>query len=138
MARANTLTVMVVDDQALFRRSLQDRLRSDGYDVVGAENGVEALELLEAAPSPCVVVLDLMMPVMNGIEFLHALERRPDREQIRVMLVSGHGVLERVALDSPRIVARLQKPLEMTELRSALEAQQEPSVWRQGPVRPVH
>ena len=130
--------VMVVDDQALFRRSLQDRLRSDGYDVVGAENGVEALELLEAAPSPCVVVLDLMMPVMNGIEFLQALDRRPDAASIRVMLVSGNGVLERVALDSPRVVARLQKPLEMTELRNALEAQTEPTEWCQGAVRPVH
>ncbi len=123
MAPAGPLTVMVVDDQALFRRSLQDRLRSIGYDVVGAENGMEALELLEAAPSPCVVILDLMMPVMNGIDFLQALERRPDARNVRVMLVSGHGVLERVALDSPRVVARLQKPLEMTELKSALETQ---------------
>ncbi len=123
MAPAGPLTVMIVDDQALFRRSLQDRLRSIGYDVVGAENGMEALELLEAAPSPCVVILDLMMPVMNGIDFLQALERRPDARNVRVMLVSGHGVLERVALDSPRVVARLQKPLEMTELKSALETQ---------------
>jgi len=138
VSRSAPLTVMVVDDQALFRRSLEDRLRSDGYDVVAAENGVEALELLEVAPSPCVVVLDLMMPVMNGIEFLQALDRRPDAASIRVMLVSGNGVLERVALDSPRVVARLQKPLEMTELRNALEAQAEPTGWRQDAVRPVH
>jgi CheY-like chemotaxis protein len=117
------LTVIVVDDQALFRRSLQDRLRSAGYDVVGAENGIEALELLQAAPSPCVVLLDLMMPVMNGVEFLQALDRRSDTEGVRVMLVSGHGLVDRVALDSKRIVARLQKPLEMDELRSALETQ---------------
>ena len=117
------LTVIVVDDQALFRRSHQDRLRSQGYDVVAAENGIEALELLQAAPSPCVVLLDLMMPVMNGVEFLHALDRRSDTEGVRVMLVSGHGLVERVALDSKRIVARLQKPLEMDELRSALETQ---------------
>lgn len=138
MARAAPLTVLVVDDQALFRRSLQDRLRSAGYDVVAAENGVEALELLEGAPGPCVVLLDLMMPVMNGVEFLHALDRRPEAANVRVMLVSGHGVLERVALDSPRVVARLQKPLEMTELRSALDAQLGPTDWPQGPVRPVH
>ncbi|MGZ6076580.1 MAG: response regulator, partial [Myxococcaceae bacterium] len=94
MARPSSLTVMVVDDQSLFRRSLQDRLRSDGYDVVGAENGAEALELLEGASDPCVVLLDLMMPVMNGIEFLHALDRRPQTANVRVMLVSGHGVLE--------------------------------------------
>ena len=123
MDRTRPLTVIVVDDQALFRRSLQDRLRSQGYDVVAAENGIEALELLQAAPSPCVVLLDLMMPVMNGVEFLHALDRRSDTEGVRVMLVSGHGLVERVALDSKRIVARLQKPLEMDELRSALETQ---------------
>jgi len=123
MDRPRPLTVIVVDDQALFRRSLQDRLRSAGYDVVAAENGIEALELLQAAPSPCVVLLDLMMPVMNGVEFLQALDRRSDADGVRVMLVSGHGVVERVALDSKRIVARLQKPLEMDELRSALETQ---------------
>jgi CheY-like chemotaxis protein len=123
MDRPTPLTVIVVDDQALFRRSLQDRLRSQGYDVVAAENGIEALELLQVAPSPCVVLLDLMMPVMNGVEFLQALDRRSDTEGVRVMLVSGHGLVERVALDSKRIVARLQKPLEMDELRSALETQ---------------
>jgi CheY-like chemotaxis protein len=129
--------LMVVDDQALFRRSLQDRLRSVGYDVVGAENGVEALELLEAASGPCVVLLDLMMPVMNGIEFLHALDRRPEASNVRVMLVSGAGVLDRVALDSTRIVARLQKPLEMTELKNALESELGPAAWRP-PERPLN
>ena len=128
MARDTPLTVIVVDDQALFRRSVQDRLRSDGYDVVAAENGIEALELLQAAPGPCVVLLDLMMPVMNGVEFLQALDRRGETGNVRVMLVSGHGVVDRVALDSKRVVARLQKPLEMDELRSALETQRGPSV----------
>jgi len=74
---------------------------------------------------------------MNGIEFLHALDRRPEAGNVRVMLVSGHGVLDRVALDSPRIVARLQKPLEMTELRSALETQLGPSGFRL-PSRPLN
>lgn len=135
MAPDSRLTVIVVDDQALFRRSIQDRLRSDGYDVVSAENGIEALELLQAAPGPCVVLLDLMMPVMNGVEFLHALDKRGEPGDVRVMLVSGHGVVDRVALDSKRVVARLQKPLEMNELRSALETQKAPSVPGQ---RTVH
>jgi len=137
VAQATPPMVMVVDDQALFRRSLQDRLRSVGYDVVGAENGVEALELLEAAPGTCVVLLDLLMPVMNGIEFLQALDRRPEASKVRVMLVSGAGVLDRVALDSTRIVARLQKPLEMTELRSALESELGPAAGRP-PGRPLN
>jgi CheY-like chemotaxis protein len=126
MRREHPLTVVVVDDQALFRRSIQDRLRADGYDVVGAENGFEALELLQVTPGPCVVLLDLMMPVMNGVEFLNTLEKRHESENVRVMLVSGNGVVDRVALDSKRIVARLQKPLEMNELRSALQTQERP------------
>lgn len=137
MAQPTPPMVLVVDDQALFRRSLQDRLRSVGYDVVAAENGVEALELLEAAPETCVVLLDLLMPVMNGIEFLQALDRRPEASKVRVMLVSGAGVLDRVALDSPRVVARLQKPLEMTELRSALETELGPVAGRP-PGRPLN
>jgi CheY-like chemotaxis protein len=89
MASDRPLTVIVVDDQALFRRSVQDRLRSDGYDVVSAENGIEALELLQVAPGPCVVLLDLMMPVMNGVEFLLALDKRGETGDVRVMLVSA-------------------------------------------------
>lgn len=130
MAQATPPMVMVVDDQALFRRSLQDRLRSVGYDVVSAENGLEALELLEATSGTCVVLLDLMMPVMNGIEFLQALDRRPEASKVRVMLVSTAGVLDRVSLDSPRIVARLQKPVEMGELKSALESELGPATAR--------
>jgi CheY-like chemotaxis protein len=126
MRRDHPLTVVVVDDQALFRRSIQDRLRADGYDVVGAENGFEALELLQVTSGPCVVLLDLMMPVMNGVEFLNTLEKRGEGANVRVMLVSGNGVVDRVALDSKRIVARLQKPLEMNELRTALELQERP------------
>ena len=138
MARAAPFMVMVVDDQALFRRSLSDRLRADGFDVMAAENGREALELLDAGPTLCVILLDLMMPVMNGVEFLHALDRRPDARNVRVMLVSGHGVLDRVALDSPRVVARLQKPLEMSELRHALQEQLGPAGWGRSPARPAN
>src|SRR5262249_23064597 len=115
MARHHPLTVLIVDDQALFRRSIQDRLRSDGDDVVAAENGFEALELLQGTDGPCVVLLDLMMPVKNGVEFLQTLDKRGESSNVRVMLVSGNGVVDRVALDSKRVVARLQKPLEMNE-----------------------
>lgn len=123
MAVAAPLTLLVVDDQALFRRSLEDRLRGDGFKVVSAANGLEALEFLEDTASPCLVLLDLMMPVMNGVEFLHALERRRDAGQVRVVLVSAYGIVDRVGLGSPRIVGRLHKPVEMGELRQMLDGQ---------------
>lgn len=117
------LTLLVVDDQALFRRSLEDRLRGDGFKVLSAGNGLEALEMLEETPSPCLVLLDLVMPVMNGVEFLQALERRRDAGRVRVVLVSAYGVVDRVALGSRRIVGRLHKPVEMGELRQMLDGQ---------------
>jgi CheY-like chemotaxis protein len=117
------LTLLVVDDQALFRRSLEDRLRGDGFRVVSAGNGLEALEMLEETVTPCLVLLDLVMPVMNGVEFLQALERRRDIRQVRVALVSAYSVVDRVALGSPRIVGRLHKPVDMGELRQVLDGQ---------------
>ena len=123
MAFSAPLTLMVVDDQALFRRSLEERLRGDGFRVVSAENGLEALERLEETASPCLVLLDLVMPVMNGVEFLQVLERRRDIRNVRVALVSAYGIVDRVALGSPRIVARLHKPVEMGELRQVLVGQ---------------
>jgi CheY-like chemotaxis protein len=117
------LTLLVVDDQALFRRSLEDRLRGDGFRVVSAGDGLEALQLLEETASPCLVLLDLMMPVMNGVEFLHALERRRETSEVRVVLISAYGVVDRVALGSRRIVGRLHKPVEMGELRQMLDGQ---------------
>jgi len=117
------LTLLVVDDQALFRRSLEDRLRGDGFRVVSAGNGLEALEMLEETATPCLVLLDLVMPVMNGVEFLQALERRRDIRQVRVALVSAYSVVDRVAQGSPRIVGRLHKPVDMGELRQVLDGQ---------------
>jgi CheY-like chemotaxis protein len=63
------------------------------------------------------------MPVMNGVEFLHALERRRETGEVRVVLVSAYGIVDRVALGSPRIVGRLHKPVEMGELRQLLDGQ---------------
>jgi len=123
VAVSAALTLMVVDDQALFRRSLEDRLRGDGFRVVSAENGLEALERLEEQASPCLVLLDIVMPVMNGVEFLQVLERRRDIRNVRVALISAYGSVDRVALGSPRIVGRLHKPVEMGELRQVLDGQ---------------
>jgi CheY-like chemotaxis protein len=68
--------VIVVDDDDDFRESLCEALRSEGYDVRAARNGAEAL-LLARAVSPGAIVLDLMMPVMNGFELMDALDADP-------------------------------------------------------------
>ena len=71
--------VLVVDDDASIRESLADLLGDEGYRVATAANGAEALSLLRppARLRPCVILLDLMMPVMNGQEFYAEQQRDP-------------------------------------------------------------
>lgn len=80
--------VLVVDDSALMRRVLSDIINTNEQLHVEwvASNGLEALEVLEAGNSVDVIVLDINMPKMNGIEFLRELNRR--RWNVKVLIVS--------------------------------------------------
>ena len=78
--------VLVVDDEAANRKLISDILTSEGYDVVSAQDGVDALNQL-AAPLPDVIISDLRMPRMSGFEFLAAVRRKhPD---IPLIAISG-------------------------------------------------
>jgi CheY-like chemotaxis protein len=71
--------VLVVDDEAAIRTALALLLEDNGYTVLQARNGAEALDLLRAIDQPVVVLLDQMMPVMTGLDVLEAVEREQDR-----------------------------------------------------------
>jgi CheY-like chemotaxis protein len=71
-AKANG-KILVVEDDPEIREVVRDVLQDEGYAVVTATNGKEGLERLRQMARPCLVLLDLLMPVMNGGEFLTAL-----------------------------------------------------------------
>ena len=74
--KANSLSrVLVVDDEASNRELISDMLASEGYDVVTAQDGMDALSQL-AVPLPDVIISDLKMPRMSGVEFLAVVRRR--------------------------------------------------------------
>jgi CheY-like chemotaxis protein len=83
--------ILIVDDDASIRESLADVLGDEGYRVQTATNGAEALNLLRAAAEhrPCVILLDLMMPVMNGQEFYAEQQRDPALCSIPVVVISA-------------------------------------------------
>src|SRR5437879_1941083 len=88
--RVDRHTVLVVEDDDSLRDALVDALHDEGYVVVTAVNGKEALEFLGQSPSkPCLVLLDLMMPVMNGWTFLTAVRSDPRFADLRVCIVSA-------------------------------------------------
>lgn len=81
--------ILVVEDDADIRASLQDMLEDEGYRVHVADNGQIALGLLGQVERPCLVLLDLMMPIMSGAEFLAALRAQEPREEFMVLIVSA-------------------------------------------------
>lgn len=83
----NRKTVLVVDDSSVSRTLLEETL-CDEYVVLQAENGKEALELLDKH-SVTAIILDLMMPVMDGSQFLNVLRSNPDLESIPVIIITA-------------------------------------------------
>jgi CheY-like chemotaxis protein len=81
--------VLVVDDDEDLRESIRDILENEGYTVRSAANGEEALERL-AESAPCLMLLDMMMPVMSGAEVLSELEQRNCLGALPVVVVSAH------------------------------------------------
>ena len=111
-------TLLLVDDEENIRRALTRVLRREGYTILQADNGAQALELLQAHPETGVILSDQRMPHMTGIEFLsQACQIRPDTVR---MVLSGYTDLKTVteAINKGEIYKFLTKPWEDELLRS--------------------
>jgi DNA-binding response OmpR family regulator len=107
--------ILVVEDDADTRAGLVDFLESEGFAVLEAENGQKALELLERAPfPPRLILLDLMMPVMDGWQFLAA--RRQSGARSSIVLLSGLTFIE----GAPEVADFIRKPVDLAVLRSCV------------------
>ena len=82
-------TVLVVDDEPLIAMALEAALEDAGYRVATAANGRQGLERLAEAPRPDLVLLDMMMPVMNGPAMLAAMAADPELAGIPVVVLSS-------------------------------------------------
>lgn len=109
-------TVLIVEDDEDIRFLLQTALSMKGYAVVTAANGEQGIEKLATHNErPCIILLDLMMPVMNGWEFLERIRERGDHSAVPVIILSGAG---REALEATQAGAQgyLRKPVELNHL----------------------
>lgn len=85
----NIHNTLVIEDDEAIRDSLKLVLELEGYSVFTAANGKEGLEMLKNIPRPCIIFLDLMMPIMNGWEFIDAIEKDDILAEIPVIIVSA-------------------------------------------------
>jgi len=106
-------TVLIVDDDLDTREMLEQFLQIEGFHVETAENGERALERLGGGCGACVILLDLMMPVMDGWRFRQEQARHPDLADIPVIVVSAAG---RDRIDKIQADAYLSKPIDLDEL----------------------
>jgi CheY-like chemotaxis protein len=107
--------LLVVDDDSAIRESLKRFLEEDGFRVVTAANGQEALALLQTEKPSC-ILLDLMMPVMNGADFLDALRDDSELRNTPVMILSAWAHPETARAARAEHIQVLQKPINPTEL----------------------
>jgi len=108
--------VLVIDDEEMIRDSLIEFLDDNGYHAVGAVDGQDALEKLSGTTSrPCVILLDLMMPVMDGQTFRQQQLADPTLSAIPVIVLSAHGGVKKSAEDL-KIPDHLEKPLRLQDL----------------------
>ena len=84
--------ILVVDDDENIRIPFVQLLQSHGYEVAGMENGRAALDFLESGEElPSLIFLDLMMPVMNGIELLGKLQNSEKLKDVPVIVLTAYG-----------------------------------------------
>jgi CheY-like chemotaxis protein len=114
--------VLVIEDDPDTRRAMVSLLKAETpwLKVSSAGDGIEALEILDEEPEPCLVLLDLMMPVMNGLEFLDAMGERGFASRTRVVLVSGYAQLAS-QVKHPDIAGRLSKPFRAADLLDVVQ-----------------
>jgi CheY-like chemotaxis protein len=108
--------ILVIEDDADLRETLKDLLEMEGFRVVTASNGREGLQQIQQNGQPCLILLDLMMPVMNGWEFLEALRRDQTASlaQTPVAVVSAAADIADVERDYGCSV--LKKPVSLERL----------------------
>jgi CheY-like chemotaxis protein len=106
--------ILVVEDDDDVRESLVQILTSAGFEVVPAASGEEALRQLGAGLRPCVILLDLMMPGMNGWQFIEEQRLRPGPSGTPVVVVSAYGSADGVR--SVGAADYLRKPIDVDAL----------------------
>ena len=118
--------VLVVEDDPDIREVLIQILLDAGYEVTGTANGSEALQSLRDSPKFGLIILDLMMPVMNGWQFVDAYRQEAgDRVPIVAITAAGPGAI-RSARALGRIASVLPKPIDLDELRMVVDMHLDP------------
>jgi two-component system cell cycle sensor histidine kinase/response regulator CckA len=116
--RVSGRSLLVVEDDADIREALDGLLSMEGFRVAGCSNGREALDWLRASPKPDIILLDLMMPIMDGWQFRVAQKDDPELATIPVLALSADSTAKAAAIDAE---AYLKKPVDYDTLIATID-----------------
>ncbi len=109
--------ILIIDDDETVRNTLIEVLEKEHYTVFAASNGQEGIEVLEKIPRPCLILLDLMMPIMDGWEFLDFRENDRLISKIPVVVISAFSEQAKKI----KVNAFLKKPIDLKRLLETLK-----------------
>lgn len=114
------MRILVVDDDADVREIITVVLTTEGHDVSGAADGLAALAELQRGPRPALILLDMMMPGLDGEGFMNALRSDPNVADIPVVILTAHPAARKKA-SAMGAAGCLLKPVELPELLATVE-----------------
>jgi len=120
--KADKTKILVVDDEPNIVQTLQDRLEMNEYQVVTAGNGREGLEKVEQE-KPDVILLDVIMPIMDGHEMLEMLRKQPGGRDVSVIMLTARSQTQDIArANACGIDDYIVKPFDLSELLEKIES----------------
>ena len=117
--------ILLVDDDSMLREALAETFSAEGHVVQEAEHGGQALELLASGCRPGIILLDIMMPVMDGFGFLERKNADPELAAIPVVVISATE--RRLPAGAVALLAKPFVPAELEEVIARHHAPLEPA-----------
>lgn len=109
------MTILIVDDETDIRETLEDFLTDAGFEVRTAADGAAALRVLHEPELPCVVILDLIMPVVDGNEVIAAMQQDQRLCKVPVIITTSDPAR------APQGIAMMRKPVSLQSLLVAVQ-----------------
>src|SRR5437763_13458646 len=115
------LTILIIDDDPPILSGLSELLQAEGYNVAVAGDGRAALDQLRHGLRPSVIILDLMMPVMDGWDFRHEQMKDAELREIPVIVITATGFSEQSVKAQLGVAELVAKPPSTAHLLAAIE-----------------
>jgi DNA-binding response OmpR family regulator len=120
--RAEKTKILVIDDEPNIVQTLQDRLEMNEYRVFTAHNGRDGLDKFDRE-KPDVILLDVIMPIMDGLEMLETLRKRPEGQDVSIIMLTARSQTQDIArANACGIDDYIVKPFDLSELLAKIES----------------